>query len=105
MLFERAKKLFRKLFGLELTATEISDVKESLKEIEQGQAKKFTNADEFLEELKTVEPNLPPSCHAIRYPERIRSQAIHKVSPKNFKPRTSHEKRLWNPKAKLEEDD
>jgi hypothetical protein len=108
MLFGKLKKAIRKLFGLELTTTEISDVEESLKEIQQGQAKKFTNTNELLEELKTVEPSLPPSCHVIRYPERIRkpgSQAIHKVSPKNFKPRPAHERKLLNPKAKLEEEE
>lgn len=36
-----------------LTDVEISDVEESWEEIEKGQAKKFTNVDEFLEDLKS----------------------------------------------------
>ena len=36
-----------------LTVEEICDVETSWEEIEQGQAKKFTNVDDFLRELKS----------------------------------------------------
>jgi hypothetical protein len=36
-----------------LTSMEILDVETSWEEIQKGQAKKFTNVDEFLEELKS----------------------------------------------------
>ena len=35
-----------------LTSSEIDDLETSLKEIEEGKAKKFKNVNEFLEELK-----------------------------------------------------
>jgi len=96
-LFERAKKFFRKLFGLEKPEVKYyAEVK--------GWPDKWEHHPPKKEEV--IEPSLPPSCHVIRYPERISkpgSQAIHKVSPKNFKPRSAHEKKILNPKAKLEE--
>jgi len=87
MLFGKLKKAIQKLFRIK---------KKSLIQIE------ITHNHQ----PDYVIPNYPPTCHMIRYPERMNrpgTQAIHKVSPKQFKPRTAHEKRLLNPKAKLEE--
>jgi hypothetical protein len=56
-------------------------------------------------ERRTIKPSYPPTCHVIRFPEKIGSQAVRKASSKHFKPRTAHEKRLYNPNAKLEEED
>ena len=97
-MFERAKKFLRKLFSLEKPEVKVmAEVK--------GWPDKWEHTPP---PPPKVEPNYPPTCHMIRYPEKIRkpgSQAIHKVSPKHFKPRTRHEKRLLNPKAKLEEEE
>jgi len=49
-LSERIRVLLESAF---LTNTEILDVETSWEEIQKGQAKKFTNIDEFLKELKS----------------------------------------------------
>lgn len=49
-LSERIRIILESAF---LTDTEILDVEISWEEIQKGQAKKFTNVDEFLKELKS----------------------------------------------------
>jgi hypothetical protein len=97
MLFGKLKKALRKLFGLEKAEVKYyAEVK--------GWPDKW---EHHAPKEEVIEPSLPPSCHVIRYPERIRkpgSQAIHKVSPKNFKPRTAHERKLWASQRSNEED-
>jgi len=65
------------------------------------------------EEYKDLPMLRPPTCHAGQHlfscPSSVivrvsGSQARKNVSPKHFKPRTAHEKRLLKPKAKLEEE-
>ena len=97
-MFERAKKFLRKLFGLKESKIKVVMMKQKPTLSTQ---KPIYGVDYLLE------PNYPPSCHMIRFPERVTkpgSQAIHKISPKNFKPRPAHERKLLNPKAKLEEE-
>ena len=105
-MFERAKKILRKLFGLEEAKVKVmAEVKGWPDKWEHQPPPEKIEPPELKNEV--IEPHYPPSCHMIRFPERISkpgSQAIHKVSPKNFKPRTAHEKRLLKPKATLEED-
>jgi len=53
-----------------------------------------------LPELKPPAPSKPLTPQTRRY---IKTRKP-KISPKFFKPRTAHEKRLWKPNAKPEED-
>jgi hypothetical protein len=99
MLFGKLKKAIRKFLMLDEPTIEASQTEKSYTVKPNASARSLCGA--------YVQPNYPPTCHMIRYPERINrpgTQAIHKVSPKHFKPRTAHEKRLLKPKAKLEEE-
>ena len=108
-MFERAKKFFRKLFGLEKPEVKYyAEVKGWPNKWEHTPSKEVHDGSTTLPSGTRVNVGYPPTCHMIRYPERIRkpgSQAIHKVSPKHFKPRPAHERKLLNPKAKLEEEE
>ena len=102
-MFERVKKLVRKLFGLEEAEVKVmAEVKGWPDKWEHTPSKEVHDGSTTLPNGTRVNVGYPG-----RYPERVTkpgSQAIHKVSPKNFKPRPAHEKKLLNPKAKLEED-
>ena len=100
MLFGKLKKAIRKFFMLDEPSIEAIDFALHKTLIEASRLQ--------TEKVEPGYPPNPPTCHMIRYPEKIRkpgSQAIHKVSPKHFKPRPAHEKKLLNPKAKLEEEE
>jgi hypothetical protein len=115
MLFGKLKKAIRKFlmldeptieeidFALHKTLIEASQTEKSYTVKPNASARSLCGSYVYEEPANNQNYNYPHSCHII-IPSKPGSQAIRKVSPKHFKPRTAHEKRLLKPKAKLEEE-
>jgi hypothetical protein len=98
MLFGKLAKAIKKLFGLKEKPQTITYTLRP-----NASARSLCGSYVYEEPANSQNYNYPPSCHII-IPSKPGSQAIRKVSPKHFKPRTAHEKRLLKPKAKLEDE-
>lgn len=130
------RRIWNKLRRREtLSKAEEQDVAVSLKEIDEGKAKRFTNADALITDLKdemiTERIERGEQAREIRdyhahsvdelrkvarqrriakqNEERQKATLGYGLKPRNFKPRTAHEKRLCKldkkPPKKLEEED
>jgi hypothetical protein len=88
MLFGKLKKAIRKLFGLEKPKVKYYAEVKGWPDKWEYHPPPCAHPPPCKESITLLLPRKPPP----------------KASPKHFKPRTAHEKRLLNPKAKLEEE-
>jgi len=95
-MFDWLRRFFRGKADV-LSNAEEKDVAVSLKEIDEGKAKRFTSADALIADLKKGQRN---RTIVEKNQERQKATMGYGLKPRNFKSRPHHEVKTWDLQAK-----